>query len=139
SADVLKAHARSPQVPLFAALQIPSGMARSHSRSVAMLVRKSVLRARVNRSGATAVLYENENPMSPFSTEWAQYAYRTGSDWFIPCSKRRPLTVCAETRGFKRIASTKLPGAHCRRAKEKIEMAKRSNIACNSRRVRYLM
>src|SRR5579864_2102206 len=69
SADVLRAHARSPQVPLLAALQIPSGMARSQARSVAIVVRKRVLRARVHRSGATGVLYKNENPMSPFSTE----------------------------------------------------------------------
>src|SRR5579872_1129922 len=69
SADVLKAHARSHQVPLLAALQIPSGMARSQARSVAMVVRKSVFRARAHRREATGVLYENENPMSPFSTE----------------------------------------------------------------------
>src|SRR6185437_12036494 len=72
SADVLKPHARSPHLPLFAALQIPSGIASSHASNVAILVSSSVFLARAHRSGPTGLLYENENPISPFNTENAQ-------------------------------------------------------------------
>src|SRR5487761_323560 len=139
SADVAIPQVRSPHFPLFAALQIPSGIASSHASRVAVLVSRRVFRARAQSSGATGVSYENENPIWPLRTERTQAAYRTGKDRFSPYWERRPLTVCCETLGFMRIASKKSPGDHCRSANEKIEIATRSNIAWTSRRKRYLI
>ena len=48
------------------------GMARAQATAVAVAVRRSVLRARGHRSGATGLPYANEYPSSPRASEATQ-------------------------------------------------------------------
>src|SRR6266404_2540402 len=74
SAAVAQLNTASAGRPSRSALHTPSGSASSHTKMVAVPVSSSVLRARVQTSGATGVLYANENPRSPCSSRPAQCA-----------------------------------------------------------------